>query len=300
MTDATDTAAHTAVETPGGTQAETENNDQGLQSAEGEAANGADTDDQGHGQSGDAGLDNVEHDEIEHDGKKYRVPSALKPALMMHADYTRKTQELAAARRSLDTERETFSRSALTHVAEVGRLTALDEDIAKYARVDWQKLSADDPFAAQQHYMAYQQLKDQRNELAGKLIQGERARSHDAERTFANRYAEANAVLHRDVKGWAEAAPKIAEFARRSGVSQDELAHIATSPTLSKLLHQAWLGERVITTQKKAAAETAKAPTAEPLKQVAKGRATPATSGLSDTLSAEEWVRRRNEQIRKR
>jgi hypothetical protein len=300
MTDATDTAAHPAVEAPSGTPAETQadtldNNQGSFASAAGDAgggdADGEHTDDQGHGQS-----DEVE-DEIEHDGKRYRVPSALKSAFMMHGDYTRKTQELAAARRSLDAERETFSRSALGHVADFGRLTALDQDIAKYANVDWQKLATDDPFAAQQHYMAYQQLKDQRNELAGKIIQAERARSHEAERTFANRYAEANAVLHRDLKGWAEAAPKVAEFAHRSGVSQEELAHIATSPALSKLLHQAWLGERVIARQKAAAAET-KGP--EPLKQVAKGRATPAAIGLSDTLSAEEWVRRRNEQLRKR
>jgi hypothetical protein len=299
MTDATNTAADPAVETPSGMQAETrDNTDQGFASAKDEAggndAEGREPDDQGNQSDG---AD--EHDEIEHDGKRYRIPSALKSAFMMHGDYTRKTQELATARRGLDAERETFSRSALAHVSDFGRLTALDEDIAKYARVDWQKLSADDPSAAQQHYMAYQQLKDQRNELAGKIVQAERARSQEAERTFANRYAEANAVLHRDVKGWAEAAPKVAEFARRSGVSQDELAHIATSPALSRLLHQAWLGERVITTQKAAAAETAKA-APEPLKQVAKGRATPATSGLSDSLPAEEWVRRRNEQLRKR
>src|SRR5262245_60287437 len=151
MTDATDTAAHPAVEAPSGTLAETQpgtldNNQGSFAGTEGGAdrgdADGEHTDDQGHGQSDDA-----EHDEIEHDGKRYRIPSALKSAFMMHGDYTRKTQELAAVRRSLDAERETFSRSALTHVADFGRLTSLDQDIAKYANVDWQKLATDDPFA---------------------------------------------------------------------------------------------------------------------------------------------------------
>src|SRR5262249_37116658 len=150
MTDATNTAADPAVEAPSGTAAEALHNDQmSLTSPEGEAigdnAGGGETDDQGHGQSDGDRLDqgrDAEDDEIEHDGKKYRVPPALKSAFMMHGDYTRKTQELAAARRSLDAERETFSRSALTHVADFGRLTALDDGIAKYASVDWQKLAA--------------------------------------------------------------------------------------------------------------------------------------------------------------
>lgn len=41
-------------------------------------------------------------EEVEHSGKKYRIPKELKPALMLQADYTRKTQEAAEARRAFD------------------------------------------------------------------------------------------------------------------------------------------------------------------------------------------------------
>jgi hypothetical protein len=44
-------------------------------------------------------------EEIEHEGRKYLVPKALKPLLLMQADYTRKTQEVAEQRRAVMAER---------------------------------------------------------------------------------------------------------------------------------------------------------------------------------------------------
>ena len=43
--------------------------------------------------------------EIERDGKTYKIPAALKPELMMQADYPRKTQELAAERKAVAEQR---------------------------------------------------------------------------------------------------------------------------------------------------------------------------------------------------
>src|SRR5215475_66105 len=41
-------------------------------------------------------------EEVEFAGKQYRLPKELKSALMMHTDYTRKTQEVAQGRRTFD------------------------------------------------------------------------------------------------------------------------------------------------------------------------------------------------------
>ena len=40
--------------------------------------------------------------EIVKDGKAYKVPAALKDEILMHADYTRKTQEVAELRKSVE------------------------------------------------------------------------------------------------------------------------------------------------------------------------------------------------------
>ena len=42
--------------------------------------------------------DDADSEEVEHEGKTYRVPKALKDSFLRHSDYTRKTQELAQER----------------------------------------------------------------------------------------------------------------------------------------------------------------------------------------------------------
>src|SRR5262245_52574677 len=49
----------------------------------------------------ESGPEPEESEEIEHDGRKYLVPKALRPLLLMQADYTRKTQEVAEQRRAV-------------------------------------------------------------------------------------------------------------------------------------------------------------------------------------------------------
>ena len=51
-------------------------------------------------------------EEIEHEGRKYLVPAALKPLLLMQADYTRKTQEVAEQRRAVQAERQALHQTS--------------------------------------------------------------------------------------------------------------------------------------------------------------------------------------------
>src|SRR5215204_3179929 len=47
-----------------------------------------------------------ELEEIERNGKKYKIPTALKSELLMQQDYTRKTQEVAEQRRAIEAEQQ--------------------------------------------------------------------------------------------------------------------------------------------------------------------------------------------------
>src|SRR5262249_51197582 len=127
-------------------------------------------------------------------------------------------------------------------------------------------------------------------------------RSSEAQQALARRRADANAALVREIIGWSEIEPKLIDFAKANGVSETDIEQFGLNVPLVKLLHKAWLGEQLIARQKAAAksADASARAEAEPLRQVAKGRGTPASSGLSDSLSPEEWVRRRNDQLRKR
>lgn len=68
----------------------------------------------------EAGDDGDELEEVEFGGRTYQAPKGLKPALMMQADYTRKTQELAEARRMLQADREAGSPAERAEAVQAG------------------------------------------------------------------------------------------------------------------------------------------------------------------------------------
>jgi hypothetical protein len=262
-----------------------------------------------------------EFEEIEHEGKKHKLPKELKPLLMMQQDYTRKTQEVAEQRKSLEQHQAEVQAKLSQQVqfaqqftAEIAELHNVDKRLAEYSKVDWQAWREQNFMDANAGFQEYQILKDQRQQLAGSLTQKqqqarqeaehrsrEAQQQHDAE--IAKRREETVRTIKQAIPGWnEEVASKVSGFAQQVGYSREDLINASTDPRAFILLHKAWRGEQ-LEAQQKAAALKAKAniqPQAQPLTPVAKGRAAPATSGLDDRLSPEEWVRRRQEQLRNR
>ena len=184
-------------------------------------------------------------------------------------------------------------------------IQVLDETLAQYHQVDWATLRAQDPERANAAFQDFVQLRDQRDMLVGKVHHALEQQSQHAQRSFAKRYGETNDVLARDIKGWnQETANKVRDFAIGSGVTGEQLAVIATTPALAKLLHMAWLGDQLAKKQQ-AAARPPRPPAGgrgevQPLQTVARRPSGAARPGLHDGLSADEWLKRRNEQLRKR
>lgn len=268
--------------------------------------------------------DAEEFEEIERDGKKARIPAWLKPELMMHADYTRKTQATAERAKALEQEEARIreSEQALYQQAETQRqnlrdyaqLMSVDQQIEQYQKLDWAAIERDDPLRASSLFREMQQLKDHRQQMAAGIQQKEmQARQEAAQRTQAAQQAS-NAELAKrrehtfhavksKIPGWNdEIAGKVSQFAQSEGYSVQELLQATTDPRAFVLLYKAWKGQQIIDQQKAAAkkAKTQSQADAAPLTNVSKGRQKPITAGLDDRLSADEWIRRRNEQLRKR
>src|SRR5688500_2430522 len=112
----------------------------------------------------------AELDEIEHEGATYQVPKALKGAFLMQADYTRKTQEVAALRKEVEAERAAFREAGEEEIGARARLVSLDDQIARFAKVDWDALENAAPLEAQKGWRHYQQLQQARGEAAGRLV----------------------------------------------------------------------------------------------------------------------------------
>lgn len=260
--------------------------------------------------------------EIERNGKKYRIPAALEGELMMQADYTRKTQEVAATRKELEAQtaaieqnRQALSQQAelqQAHFQDVARIVNLNDQLAQYEQVDWQALEAEDPFRAQTAWREFQLLERTRNQAIGELNQKQQQaqqehhrRTLEAQQTsqaeFAKGVEETVRVLRSKIPGWNEkVATDVRTYAQEvGGYDPQEIFRAATDPRAFVLLHKAMQYDRAVAK----AAERAKAQKQEqiaPLTPVARGKASPAPAGLDDRLSADEWVRRRNEQDRKR
>lgn len=256
---------------------------------------------------GDAG----EFEEIEIDGETYAVPTALKDKFLMHADYTRKTQGLAEDRKSveqtrqeLDQRQEAFEQQVSAQkesLADLAKLSSIDEQIAHYQKVDWAKYSEENPIAAQQHWYRYTSMKDQRHDIAAKISKAEHERASKAQQEFATRREQTEQVLRRDIKDWGpELGRRLEEFAAEQGLTQKQIFDLSTNPGAVKILHKAYQADQLLTEPKPGKRTTTK-PAIKPLRTVSQKRTRPPASPVpSDSDSDAEWMKKRTAQLQKR
>lgn len=263
-----------------------------------------------------------ENEEIEVSGKKYKVHRDLKANLMMQADYTRKTQEVADFKRTLEqaaqahqAREQAFAQQVQfqqQHLRGYAQLANLDQQLEQYAKFDWDQAEIQDPLTAQRHLRQYQQLKDARVNLAGQLQQIEHnareatrrqelEKQHGREQAIAKQVQETERVLQREIKGYNEATlTAIRDYATgKAGYSMEELKTARGDPRAFILLDKARRYDQLLE-KRQAAAKTKTPEQTKPLTRISNGKSAAAAPGLDDSLSADEWVRRRNEQLRKR
>ena len=146
-------------------------------------------------------------------------------------DYTRKTQEVAERQKVIDLmEQQASAQQALHQVTSpyLESLMVLNNQIAQYSQVDWNQLSAQDGTEANRHWIAYQSLKDKKQNLE-KEMQGATAQHLHRLRASADNLRKENAkILETKVKGWSsERDQKVRDFAANTyGFSQQELGQV--------------------------------------------------------------------------
>lgn len=238
-------------------------------------------------------------DEVEYEGNKYRVPKAIAPALLRQADYTKKTQEVAEIRRAVEAEKariadeaKAFAEDRQEHV----QAYALWEQLQAFQNVNWQQLDQEDPLQAQQLFRQYTMLRDAHRDVVSRIQVKQQERASKATAEAARLKEQTRATLAREIPNWSKAEQELVAYAVKHGYKAEEVqAALDTDPRPFRFLHKAFLYDQLIEKQRKAV----QPPPAEPIKPVGGNRAAP-PQGLSDRLSTEEWVRRRNEQLRRK
>jgi hypothetical protein len=252
------------------------------------------TSDQGGEDDADGGTFDVQVG-----GQVHTLPAALKGAFLRQADYTRKTQELAQHRRALIAERQAVAQQAQSMgQAQAGgvELAALDHQLADLRAVDWQGFAAHDPRGAQALWGRFQALAQARDGLAQTLAHHRSRAQIQAAREAAARMAATGQALQKEIAGWSpELAAKLVDYARGHGVTLDELG-AADDPRVWKILHCAYQGDSA-KRQDGAAASAARVQAVRPAITVSGAAA--GGGGVRDELATKEWMKRRNEQMRK-
>ena len=245
------------------------------------------------------GSEDDDSEDVELEGKTYKVPKAIKSAVMMHADYTKKTQELADQRRNFEADRGEFVKHAQQQQAllqETAKVVALDDQIEQYRQVDWYSLSEQDPVKAQQLRFQLDQLKDAREQMARGVSQKEQQLALEAQQLIAKRIEESESVLKRDIKEWSpDLDNKLQQFAvDKFGFARDDAFNAKADHRLIKLLHLAYVGDQLL---QKQASQKPKADI-KPIKTVKSS----STKTMKDPtkMSDAEFAKWRREQIKKR
>lgn len=216
----------------------------------------------------DEGSDDSE--EIEFEGKAYKVPKELKGALLRQSDYTQKTQEVAEQRRAVEERAQALQmqeRLMSQTLEQRVELHSLQKQIAQFEQIDWQSLADTDPVQATKLNIQYQQLQRQAGmkyqELQQAQAQNDQLTAQQRQQMLVQAQSDLKARIpeFNDPKTAEAVSQKIKTTAREYGISPQELDAII-DPRYVHVLHDAMKWRSLQAEKPKAMQKVAEAPRA--------------------------------------
>ena len=117
---------------------------------------------------------------------------------------------------------EAFTQQAQGHrenIQDFGELAHTDRLLESFRKVDFQQLQQEDPDQAQQLGFQYQKLRDEREQIVGRIQKREYDTRVTAERDHANRKDQLTATLARDIPSYSpEVHQKMVDVAVSHGI----------------------------------------------------------------------------------
>ncbi|MFN8992652.1 MAG: hypothetical protein ACK5X3_03150 [Pseudomonadota bacterium] len=284
-----------------------------LDAPEVDAESNRDDDTHAETEGAEDGHPEDDAEDVDYEGAKYRVPKVLKDALLRQADYTRKTQELADQRRTVEqhftslNQQAELQQATLEHRVNLG---IVEHQLEQFRNTDWKAYRAEYGVdAAEDAKDKWQQYREAHAELKAAIANAQTDLGQISERSRANAIAQADQVLSREIEGWSpQFVQDLAGYvATEFGITPQELQDSAINPdgtadtrTFKVLarLHKAETELATLKAQNTKAQQAAKQAAVTPAKAVGQ-RAGGYKPGLDDSLPMDEWVRRRNAQLAK-
>lgn len=219
--------------------------------------------------SEEATAEEGDDEEVEFEGKAYKVPKEIKEALLRQADYTQKTQAVAEQRRTLEEKAQLLQqRDHLMSTAfeKAVELREVQNRLSQFEQIDWQSLADSDPAQATKLNLAYQQLQREAQQKYSELTQAQAQQQQLNAQQLQQTLAEAQKELRTRLPNFTpEVAEKIKVTAREYGLTDQELASVI-DPRHVHILHDAMKWRALQAQKPQALKKVAEAPKAIPPK----------------------------------
>lgn len=201
--------------------------------------------------------------ELNFDGEAFRVPSKLKDAFMRQEDYTRKTQELADQRRSVEHSRELAQTKQLEAVfadsvaSETKELAIIDAYLQQATKVDWAQMSTEQIL---RHKVEVDAIKERRDSLKSD-IDAKRSRfSDEVNAKLKELRGKSRELVSKKINGFSEETEAtLRKYAVAEGLSELEVDNVLLDPRSAQLIWKAMQFDQVKAGTTKAAEAATKA-----------------------------------------
>lgn len=169
-------------------------------------------------------------EEVEYEGKTYKVAPELQKALLRQADYSRKMNEVSAQEKVYTqrvAEAEAYVKGAEKYAEVLADVQGVDAQLKQFESVNWQQLRADNPgeYAAmaadkQTLLMARDQYVRRAQGINTEIAQAQ-------EKGLNDKRIAMEQSLTKELKGWGnELGTKISEYALANGYQREDLAAV--------------------------------------------------------------------------
>jgi hypothetical protein len=165
--------------------------------------------------------------EVEIDGEIYQVPQKIKDRFIHHADYTRKTQEIAEARRVVASQEQSLQlKQAFDQetASERSNLAAIELQLEQYKKLDWGSMDVEQMVRTRHQY---DQIKEMKADLE-KQLQGKRQSFDEKVGKLKTEAREAGMkYIQQKIKGWSDDKGKeLMSYGLNEGYTSDELQNV--------------------------------------------------------------------------
>lgn len=165
--------------------------------------------------------------EVEIEGETYQVPAKLKDGYLRQADYTRKTQEVAAQGKMAE-ERlqaaEKLAASAEKKAEALAEVRAIDAQLKQYEALEWAKIRAENPAEYAALAADLQTLRIARSDADNKAKAVAQEVDGTQNELIARERAAMLETLAKSLKGWGDAkGAELSEYATKNGVRVETL-----------------------------------------------------------------------------